>query len=195
MSGPRNAIGTHDSFTNGTDFLHRRLGPLVASVDPEFDPPDAAIESALQHHVLDAPVEAGATLMRAIIGAADLQYLTRFIDTEVAGHACKLIAFEQDERAVVGVGYVTIDAVVEAFGTKIVGVNLPDIAVLGAGGFQLLAMFFAEQLGSATNFSFAAYFIRTRWATSRWRKAVFWRSAFRTASSSWPSSDFTNTVA
>src|SRR5579884_2152756 len=53
----------------------------------------------------------------------------------------------------------------------------------------------SSKLSSGINLSLAAYFMRTRWATSRWRKAVFWRSAFSTASSSSPSSGFTNTVA
>src|SRR5439155_7397483 len=126
---------------------------------------------------------------------------------------------------------------VEAVRPEVVGVDLPNLAVLGAGGLQRRAMLIAEQLGgailanhrlgeplkidhslcrscatfserssfsmwllssklsSAMNLSLAAYFVRTRPATSRWRKAVFWRSAFSTASSSWPSSGFTKTVA
>src|SRR5687768_14283602 len=52
-----------------------------------------------------------------------------------------------------------------------------------------------SKLSSSRKRSLAAYLVRTRLATSRWRKAVLVRSALSTTSSSWPRSGFTNTVA
>src|SRR5687768_15355150 len=40
-------------------------------------------------------------------------------------------------------------ALVEAVGAEIVGVKLPDLAVLGAGGFQWFAVRFGKRLGAA----------------------------------------------
>src|SRR6185369_4323104 len=226
MAGPGDAVGAEHAFADGAKLLHRGLAAAVAAVDAELDAANPAVEGAFQHHVLDAAVEAGAAEMRAVVGAADLQHLARFVDAEIARHSGELVAVEEHEGAVARGRGVEVDALVEAVGPEIVGVDFPDLALLGAGGLERLAVALFEQLGatavaghgcieavdhsrsrscatfsersrrsmcvpssklsSAMNLSFAAYFMRTRWATSRWRKAVFCRSALSTASSSWP---------
>src|SRR5688572_25957609 len=173
--------------------------------------------------------------MGAVIGAADLQHAAVRIDPEVTRHAGQLIAVEQDEGAIALAGAVKVDGLIEALRAEVVGVELPDVAVLSAGRLQSLAVALGEQLGTATvaghrgaervdhflsmswatfgarsslsmwlpwsklssarNFNLAAYFVRTRPATSRWRKAVWVRSALRTTSTSWPSRGMMKAVA
>ena len=132
---------------------HRRDPPAVpgvAKIDAEFDAPDPAIEGALEHHVLDPPVEACAAEFRPVISAADFEALPRFVDPEIARHSGKLVAVEEDKGAIARAAAVKIDARVEAVRTEIIGVNLPDFAVLGAGGFQHFTMIVGKQFRAAT---------------------------------------------
>src|SRR5688572_2555269 len=146
MAGPGDAVGAHHAFANRAQLLHRRLASLIALVDAELDPAHSAIEGALKHHVLDPPVEACAAQLRPVIGSANLEHAAIGVDAEIARHARQLIAVEQDEGAVSLTGPVVIDALVETLGPKIVGVELPDVLVLGARGPQPIAMPFLEQL-------------------------------------------------
>src|SRR6476469_2751272 len=132
VARPGDAVGAQDALADRAELLHCRLRAPVTDVDAELDPADAAVESSLQHHVLDPAVEAGAAEVRAIISAADFQHLAGWIDAKIRGHPGKLVALEQDESAVVGVRRVAVDAVVEAVRTEVVGVDAPDLAVLGA---------------------------------------------------------------
>ncbi len=58
MAGPGDAVGAHHAFADGAELGHRGLAARVAGIDAELDPADAAVEGALQHHVLDPAVEA-----------------------------------------------------------------------------------------------------------------------------------------
>src|SRR5215207_5615454 len=209
MAGPGDPVCAKNALAHGTKLLHRRLAAAVSNVDAKLDPTDPEVEGALQHHVLHAPVEAAAAQVRAIIGAADLQALPAVVDGDEARHASKLVAFEQDEGAVVGPTREGIDGLIEIRWPEIDRVDFPDVAVFRASGPQRVAMFLVEQLrpaavaghplgkppdvdhsssrscetfsersrrsiwvpssklSSAMNFSFAAYLMRTRWATSR----------------------------
>src|SRR3954451_14876047 len=80
MAGPGDAIGAEHAFAHGTELLHRRLGTLVAAVDPELDPAHAAVEGAAEHHIFNAAVETGATELRTVVGAADLERLPSLVD-------------------------------------------------------------------------------------------------------------------
>src|SRR6185312_10138231 len=133
VAGPSDAVGADQAFADSAELLHRCLAAGVAAVDSELDPADATVESTAQHHVLDPPVEAGASEFGPIVGAADLQHLSVRVDAEIGGHAGKLVAVEQDEGPVAAVGYVAVDAGVEAIRPEVVGVDLPYFAILGAG--------------------------------------------------------------
>src|SRR5437763_285992 len=146
---PGDAVGAEQAFAHGAELLHRRLRARVAAVDVELDAADARGEGAGEHHVLDAAVETGAAEFRSIISPADLEHLARFVDAEKARHAGELVAVEQHERAGARVGDVAIDRGIEAVGAEIAGVNLPNLAVFGAGGLQWLAMPLTEQFAAA----------------------------------------------
>src|ERR671912_2376335 len=113
MAGPGDPIRAKNALAHGTKLLHRRLAARVADVDAKLDTADPAVEGSLQHHVLHAPIEAAAAQVRAIIGAADLEALPAFVDGDEARHARKLVAFEQDEGAVVTPARERIDRLVE----------------------------------------------------------------------------------
>src|SRR4029450_11694292 len=120
------------------------LPPVVPLLDPDLTRAEPAIEGAAQHHILDPQVEAGAAERGPVIGAANLQDAAIFVDTEEAGHAGQFVAVEQDERAVAAGASIERDAVVEAIGSKIIGIDLPDFAILGASGLQRLAIMVAK---------------------------------------------------
>src|SRR5579884_3453919 len=142
MAGPGDAVGAEHAFTHRAQLLHRSLAALIADVDAELDATNSAIEGAPQHHVLHPPIEARAAELRPIVSAADLQHLGVGIDTEKARHAGQLTAFEQDEGAVVRVGRVARDALIETVRPELAGIDVPDLAVLGAGGSESLAIDF-----------------------------------------------------
>src|SRR6478672_11762895 len=125
MTGPGDAVGAEHAFAHGAKLFHRRLAAAVAKIDAELDAAHAASEGALQHHGLHPAVEAGATQLWAIVSAADFEHLPVRVDAEEARHAGKRVAVEQDERAVGGVGQITVDAAVEAAGPEVVRVDIP----------------------------------------------------------------------
>src|SRR4029450_3594833 len=61
MASPGDAVGAHYAFTRRPKLSHCCLAALVALVDAELDPAEAAVEGAAQHHVLDPAIETGAT--------------------------------------------------------------------------------------------------------------------------------------
>src|SRR5690349_14697907 len=149
MAGPRDAVGSQHAFANGAELRHRGLAAVVAPVDAELDTTDPTVEGTGEHHVLDATIEPGAAQMRSVVGSAYLERLTSFADMDEAGHAGEFVAVEEHEGESVGIIGEDADALVETVGSEIERVDIPDLAVLGAGCLERLAMVFAEQLRSA----------------------------------------------
>src|SRR6476661_8004466 len=134
MAGPGDPIGAEDALADGAELLHCCLAAAVASVDAELDPAEAALEGADQHHVLDAAVKAAPAQVRAVVRAANLQHLAVWVDANEARHADDFVAVEEDESPVCGVGDVAVHALVKTVRAEIVGVDLPDLGLHGAGG-------------------------------------------------------------
>ena len=149
MACPGDPVGAQHAFADGAELFHRRLAAHVARVDAELDPTNGAAEGAFQHHVLDAPVEAGPAQVRAVVGTADLKHLPRLVDADEARHARKFLAIEQHKGAIGRRRRKPVDAGVKTLKVERGRVYGPDLMIFGASRPKRITVALLEQLGAA----------------------------------------------
>jgi hypothetical protein len=68
------------------------------------------------------------------VSSTDLENLPSLVDPKIARHARKQVSLEQDKRSIIGIGDIPLDTLIEAADSEVVGIDAPDISILGACG-------------------------------------------------------------